>query len=320
MLINVFSLHIKPFYHTLVVHMKEGDGGLLSLVPGLVKQLRDKYEKERAEISFEVSQHLADMRRGQYRALDEQSQLRDMLSGLLDRLESMETASMGDGSDMHSFHSRMAAVERGLRDAAEEQQLLKAALFHDRVVRNDRYQRQTLANEQIALRMKQAEDTLDVLRSHLHQWRTINTSVMEHAEIMYRFVDDNHLGGQDSILKVQRQLLDELREMREDHERLAAKVSTVKAHLDSVDTESAILYKRLEDTVDTIGASRGTSTGLVDSPTTSRIRSNLERFYRQYQPAKLASIPSIIREYEGAEAELYAALEIQYSALGFFSN
>eukprot|EP00658_Telonema_sp_P-2_P083715 TRINITY_DN9139_c0_g1_i7.p1 TRINITY_DN9139_c0_g1~~TRINITY_DN9139_c0_g1_i7.p1 ORF type:complete len:219 (-),score=53.60 TRINITY_DN9139_c0_g1_i7:212-868(-) len=217
----------------------------------------------------------------------------------------------------------MTNVERGLRDAVEEQQLLKAALFHDRLMRNERHQRQSLANEQVALRMKQAEDTLDVLRTHLQQWRTVNSAVMDHAEVLYRFVDDNYLNGQDGLLKVQRQLLKDLSTMKEEQDILSAKVAKVKSHCDRVEADSSILYKRLEDTVDTIGSSRnmGNSSRInpPESAAAMRIRHNLERFYKKYQPKKLNSIDAILQEYQGAEAELYAALEVQYNAFGYFS-
>ena len=207
---------------------------LVAKVPILLRQLRRKYDKERAEMAAETSDHLHSMRLAQSEAADAQAFVLHSVGALTSRLDAMEAASMaglGLGTAPEDYRSiaaagsqppslpalaaQLARLQTSLRDCQEEQQLLKAALYSDGLAAAEERQRRAVAEEQLHLRLRQAEETAEVLRTHLTEWRGVGKAVMANGQALMQFVDDNHVRhGQRRLLGLQEEVLTELAAVR----------------------------------------------------------------------------------------------------------
>lgn len=91
------------------------------------------------------------------------------------------------------------------------------------------------------------------------------------------------------------------------------------------DRKGVIAAPHLQRTLSQWSASEGAMNAVAGAKRTTQRRrdelaATLERFYAAYNPDKLVDIDHILDEYEGAEEELLAALEVHYGCFGFFSQ
>lgn len=216
----------------------EVNAKMLAKIPFFIGQLRQKYETERSEIAHEVQEHLQSMRLAQSNALDTQSHLMVAFEELTMRLDAMENASIDPQSDLATLIQQTNALNASIKACQEEQQLLKAAIYHDRLIHDEERVSRTIQEEHLHLRIKQAEESSEMLREHLHQWQSVNSAVMENGRVLMQFVDDNHIRhGQQNLLTLQKDVLTELAQVKAAHKDIMYKIKSMHTFVERQEAE-----------------------------------------------------------------------------------
>lgn len=395
------------------------DAASLQRVLGMMRSMQQKMRAERQDIVEGVGSQVRDMRQEQFRIAQAQSQALYKVQALLHRLDvigapapnagdgvqqlmtadnsaaqrstqqfSMDTppsnktgrAMVSGGAPSVDATEKLNFLQEACRKATEEVELLKVALFQDRLLREDRQKVLDAEDEVLEQRIRQAEAANDAMRSELQNVRSTMRHMVETLESLRQYERREAAPPQFNIYELDRLVLeveDTVERVRTEHAALHGKLESLHAYCHAEEVKRRETLAKVEASLQAIekefsesqsakrhvpfrprdvdvstewlkGAagtpSGGGGASLIDpriapapklkhtldamnahstkTPHGRRddLTATLEAFYAIYNPAKVDEVPAILTEYDGAEEELLAALEVHYGCFGYFSS
>ena len=314
-----------------------------------VADVRQRLQAERQEVTSDIKEKLREMHLEQERSQESHAALERLVNNTLDRINDMERVlrygsaegeqQMDERKLVQQVVVRIDAMYETIKECCEEQQLLKSALYHDRVVRDEMMEQLAMEDNATQKRILQAEETNRLLRNELHKMRSVCNTLIESADSLALLADESNGAKRHQDFTVEHGVVqEELMRLREHHVSLAGKIDSIeffmnaeekKRTLSMVQLEEAMadLERRVSPTKRSIAPASIMKKHLpvADTPPprehrSATVRERLLEFYSSYNPERIESIDQILREYAGAERELFSALEIHYGALDYFTQ
>ena len=328
-----------------------------SRINDILRELREKYRIERAEIVSSVTDRVSDLRTELDSARFGAKECCLQVEHIRNHLSALETAH--DGSvDLQQAtteaNRRLNLVLDGLSKMGEEAQVLKSAVLNDRMQREARERRSMADDDELEIRIRHLEETNAALRSELHVVKSVNTETNEAVVDLVRSckIEVPTSSAASELHRLRDDVLRDLLTVREAHDGLRTKFESTMAFCRSEEQrrqgrvgalEASVAALERRNPAPSYAAVVDTgllgSAGLVVTPRRDVLpvlagatsyepqkalpfKEKIAEFYRIFNPAKSSGqqLESVLREYEGAEAELMAALEVHYNAFGYFTS
>eukprot|EP00759_Apiculatamorpha_spiralis_P011535 PhF_6_TR18905/c0_g1_i1/m.27593 len=281
-----------------------------------------------------LRQELELQRHESRKALDnigECAKLQDLYGTVVEDLRRVKTE---QHTVLHSLEELTRFVEMETNQRKDETKRVQSSLDHLGIAVQDMSQRATLAIEENAKRRSKKKGTF-VNPDALGNFGRLDEDGDEDGEVggPATFADEYRVN--EAMLHHERRmriqliqtpfvffLMDALAKQRSESSSPHRKLLP-KAQQQNAETQEPALY---DPVMSPDPPPRSATTTTPKQPTNPNVAAanvfmaSLVDFYSTHNPSKIASIPAIMREYDGARDELIGALEAQYDAFGFFES
>ncbi|KEG11787.1 hypothetical protein DQ04_02281050 [Trypanosoma grayi] len=329
---------------------------LLNKVVEKMNATRRECRAEREELINSVESQLQDMRTETMTTRSGQQQLQREVRAVQEKLQNAvfecaaQIQSSSDRLGVTALAKASHKLHRDTQQAVSEVELLKAAVFYDRLRREERQKADDAEDEELEARLQQAELANEELRRTAVRLRSQNQQLVAVLQGVVGSLEKWKPQVTQQQLQL-RQTLEGFARVQAEHIHIVGTVESLVHSVEQYKAKNDECLHKLEKTVAEFEQQQerwqnkrcynGAMTNsnavwrhqnqkqqqqcqhhapeALHEATGRPLRQRLEHFYSIYNAEKIPSVDAIIDEYVGAEEELMAALEVHYGAFGFFS-